>query len=56
MARVKSETTYTIEITDDEYFIILQCLESEAKKQESEMFSVHISLALLLQELKESRI
>ena len=55
MANVKSKTMFTVELDEEEYFAILRGLESSMKESREAEFSVPMSLALLYEELKESR-
>ena len=55
MANVKSRTTYTVKLNEEEYFFILQGLESGIIKLKEMEFPIPACLATLYKELKESR-
>lgn len=54
MANIKSKTIYTVELNEDEYFLVIRGLESSMKESREAEFSVPLSLASLHEELKES--
>lgn len=56
MPRVKSETTYTIEITDDEYFIIVNSILAAMNEMDRLHVTVPPTIRALYQELRESQI